>query len=208
MHGFARLADWRMESAAEAADGSVMLALGLDAGKATHPAWPYKYELRYRITVGSTLELALHVKNAAAQTITFEEALHTYLAVSDVRQVVIGGLAGTQYLDKTDGARRKPQGTEPIRITGETDHVYLNTKTACVVDDPAGGRRLVVEKNGSDVTVVWNPWIAKARAMPDFGDDEWPQMLCIETGNAADHAVTLPPGHTHEMRATIRSAPR
>jgi glucose-6-phosphate 1-epimerase len=207
-HGFARLAEWRMESATQAADGSVTLVLGLEASKATHPAWPHGYELRYRVTVGSTLELVLEVRNSSAQAMTFEEALHTYLAVSDVRQVSIVGLAGTQYLDKTDGMRRKTQGPEPIRITGETDRVYLNMRMTCVVDDAKGGRRLAVKKSGSDVTVVWNPWIAKAQAMPDFGDDEWPRMLCIETCNAADHAVTLPPGHRHEMRATIRSEPR
>ena len=68
-------------------------------------------------------------------------------------------------------------------------------------------RRLVVEKRGSDSTVVWNPWIAKARAMPDFGDEGWPRMLCIETGNVADHAVTLQPGQHHELRAVIRGEP-
>jgi glucose-6-phosphate 1-epimerase len=207
-HGFARLAEWHMESATQAADGSVTLVLGLDAAKATNPAWPHAYELRYRVGVGGTLGLFLEVRNTSDGAITFEEALHTYLAVSDVRRVSIAGLAGADYLDKTDGMRRKTQGPDPIRITGETDRVYLNTQTTCVVDDPAGGRRLVVNKQGSDVTVVWDPWVAKAQAMPDFGDDEWPQMLCIETCNAADHAVTLPPGHRHEMRATIRSEPR
>jgi len=207
-HGFARLAEWRVESSTQAADGSVTLALGLDATRATHPAWPHGYELQYRVTVGSALKLALDVRNTSVQAISFEAALHTYLVVSDVRQVSVAGLGRTQFLDKTDGARRKTQGTEPIRITGETDRVYLNTQTTCVVDDPAGDRRLVVDKRGSDVTVVWNPWIAKAHAMPDFGADEWPQMLCIETCNAAEHAVTLPPGHRHEMRATIRSEPR
>lgn len=208
MHGFARLAEWQMESARQATDGSVTLVLGLDASRAVHPAWPHGCELRYRVSVGSTLGLVLEVRNCCAQAITFEEALHTYLAVSDVRQVSIVGLAGTQYLDKTDGMRRKMEGPEPIRITGETDRVYLNTQTTCIVDDPAGGRRLLVEKRSSSVTVVWNPWIAKAHAMPDFGNDEWPQMLCLETCNAADHAVTLPPGHRHEMQAIVRSQPR
>jgi D-hexose-6-phosphate mutarotase len=51
--------------------------------------------------------------------------------------------------------------------------------------------------------VVWNPWIAKAKAMGDFGDDEWPGMVCVETCNVADHAVTLEPGKTHAMTARI-----
>ena len=64
-------------------------------------------------------------------------------------------------------------------------------------------RQISVTKQGSRTTVVWNPWIAKAQAMPDFGDDEWPEMLCIETANAADNAVTLAPGQSHVMSASI-----
>jgi D-hexose-6-phosphate mutarotase len=73
-----------------------------------------------------------------------------------------------------------------------------------VVHDPGWNRRLVVEKTGSDNTVVWNPWIAKAKTMPDFGDDEWPAMLCIETCNVREHAVTIAPGQSHAMGAVIR----
>jgi D-hexose-6-phosphate mutarotase len=62
---------------------------------------------------------------------------------------------------------------------------------------------VIVEKGGSQTTVVWNPWIAKAAAMADFGDDEWPKMLCVETANAGANAITLEPGKTQSMRAVI-----
>ena len=39
--------------------------------------------------------------------------------------------------------------------------------------------------------------------MADFGDDEWPEMLCVETANAADNAVAVAPNHTHTMQAVI-----
>jgi glucose-6-phosphate 1-epimerase len=103
--------------------------------------------------------------------------------------------------------RRKVETSGPIRLTGETDRVYLGTRSTCTVEDPAWSRRLVVEKSGSEATVLWNPWVAKATAMPDFGDDEWPRMLCIETTNVANHAVTLQPGQHHELRAVIKSEP-
>jgi glucose-6-phosphate 1-epimerase len=205
MHGFARLVRWGVEATSRGADGSVTLVLALDRSGAMAPPWPHDFTLRYRIVVGSMLELALEVQNTSGTPWTFEEALHTYLAVSDVREVSIRGLAGVDYLDKTDGMKRKRQDSDPIRITGETDRVYLNTQTTCVLDDPMKGRRLLVEKGGSDVTVVWNPWITKAKALPDFGDEEWLRMLCIETCNAADHAITLGPGARHEMCARIKS---
>jgi len=39
--------------------------------------------------------------------------------------------------------------------------------------------------------------------MADFGDDEWPGMLCIETANVGDAAVTLRPDDRHTMTAEI-----
>jgi glucose-6-phosphate 1-epimerase len=47
--------------------------------------------------------------------------------------------------------------------------------------------------------VVWNPWTAKAAAMPDFGDDEWPNMVCLETANVLNNAITLGAGEEHTM---------
>jgi len=125
--------------------------------------------------------------------------------VNDIDAVLVRGLVGTTYIDKTDGMRRKTQESEALRITAETNRVYLGTRAGCVVEDPAPGRRLVVEKQGSEVTVVWNPWVAMAKTMADLGDDEWRGMLCIETANAADHAVHLGPGERHVLRAVLRS---
>ena len=39
--------------------------------------------------------------------------------------------------------------------------------------------------------------------MADFGDDEWAEMLCIETCNVLDGAITLAPGQAHVMSATV-----
>lgn len=205
MHGFARLEEWGVESVTQAPNGSVTIVLGIESGPEPHPHWPHAFLLRYRVVIGERLDLSLESHNRAEAAITFEEALHTYLAVADVRQISVTGLAGSRYIDKTDGMRRKVQESALIQITGETDRIYLDTKATCILDDPVAGRRLSVEKSGSEATVVWNPWIAKAKAMPDFGDDEWLRMLCIESGNVADHAVTLAPGQRHELRVSIRS---
>jgi D-hexose-6-phosphate mutarotase len=43
--------------------------------------------------------------------------------------------------------------------------------------------------------------------MPDFGDDEYLQMICIESGNVADNALTLPPGATTTMQILLNSRP-
>jgi glucose-6-phosphate 1-epimerase len=72
-----------------------------------------------------------------------------------------------------------------------------------VLEDPAGGRRIVVAKSGSRTTVVWNPWEELTAKMADMEPDAWLHMTCIETVNAGENAVTLQAGETHTMRATV-----
>jgi glucose-6-phosphate 1-epimerase len=147
--------------------------------------------------------MALEVSNQTQNQLTYEEALHTYFAVSDIRNVSVDGLEGTAYIDKTDNFSRKIQPGTPLQIAKETDQVHLNTTATCIVSDTESNRRIVIEKTGSNSTVVWNPWIAKTAGMADMGPDEWQRMICIETANAADNAITLAPGESHRLTATI-----
>lgn len=201
-HGFARLREWTLIEAHEDGDGTVALALEL-SGEGLSPLWPHRFRAVHRIQVGRTLRMALEVHNVGTSSFTFEEALHSYFSVSDIRRVGITGLEGTEYLDKMAASARVREGSEPIRFTGETDRIYLDTRAGCTIHDAGRPRRIVASKEGSDATVVWNPWIAKARAMPDFGDDEWTEMVCVETCNVNAHAVSLAPGGIHVMTAIV-----
>jgi glucose-6-phosphate 1-epimerase len=206
-HGVARLNPWSLDRAEVGADGTAIVTLSLASGARTRDVAPGEFALTFVVRFGDSLSMALTVDNTGDGPLRFEEALHSYFAVSDVRQVRIDGLAGATFIDKTDALARKPQAEAPIAIGAETDRVYLDTSSDVTVTDPGFARRITVSKTGSLATVVWNPWIAKSRAMPDFGDDEWPGMICIETANAADHAITLPPGGRHTMTATVEAAP-
>lgn len=202
-HGFARLREWELAGADEVGD-AVQLSFRLrDNERSRSSAWPYAFAAEYRVTVGRKLGLALDVVNSGTVPFRFEAALHTYFALSDVREASLTGLESTEYLDKVADFARKREGTAPIRFTAETDRVYLETDSECVIHDPGWARQISIAKTGSQSTVVWNPWIAKARAMPDFGDDEWPGMLCIETANVGEAAVTLEPGSHHRTTALI-----
>jgi len=205
-HGFARTAGWSVESVEQPDDVSVAVVLGLEPIQVTRALWRHEFRIRQRVVFGPRLEMRLEVENRSSEPFTFEEALHTYLRVGDVREVTLRGLAGTTYIDKTDGMKRKREDAETIRFRGATDRVFLETDATCVVEDPVLGRRLVVEKHGSATTVVWNPWSEKAQVMTDLGADEWRSMLCVETANAADDAVHLAPGERHVMAAIVRSA--
>jgi D-hexose-6-phosphate mutarotase len=203
MHGFARTTAWKIKSLTADASGTVTAVFVLEASDVTRALWPHDFRIRHIVTVARTLTTALEVTNPSSAPFQFEEALHTYLAVADVRETSVTGLEICAFIDKTDALAVKTNAAAPMRFTGETDRIFENTRATCVAHDAAGGRRLRIEKSGSETTVVWNPWIAKAVAMADFGDDEWPAMLCIETANAGANAITLAPGASHTMRAVI-----
>ncbi len=205
MHGLVRQRPWRVERT-EARDGVVLVTLAIDLNAQESTAWPFDAALRLIVELGEHLNLTLHVQNRSANAITFESALHTYLAIGDVQQTTVHGLEKTRYIDKVDQFKEKWAGREPATITGETDRVYLDTTAPCHVDDPTLRRRITVSKSGSCSTVLWNPWIEKAARMADFGPDEWKHMLCLETANIGPNAVTLPAGATHAMGCHISVA--
>ena len=112
----------------------------------------------------------------------------------------------SHYLDKTDSNREKTQRGDVV-IQSETDRIYLDTQRVVEVSDPVLHRSIVITKENSLTTVVWNPWAQKAAALTDLGEDQWPRMLCIETSNVGAFAVTLAPGQRHSMKATLSVAP-
>jgi glucose-6-phosphate 1-epimerase len=206
MHGFARVSEWAVESARGGGD-VVSVTLSLMPSELSRSLWPHDFKLTYAVTLErDVLKLDLTVTNTGAEGFPFEEALHTYFAVGDVRHASVEGLAHTTYLDKVDNLAEKSQDAAPITFAGETDRVYVATPATCTINDPGLRRRIVVEKEHSDATVVWNPWVAKAKAMADFGDDEWANMVCVESANVGPHAVTLAPGASHGMRVRISTA--
>jgi glucose-6-phosphate 1-epimerase len=201
-HGFVRAKAWEIESVTRAEDAvTVSLFTGSDEG--TKKMWPADFRLAHRATFGPELSMELEMTNTGAAPLRFEEALHTYFRIGDIARACVRGLAGIHYIDKTDGNREKTQQGD-VEITAETDRVYLDTRGAVELEDAALRRRIRVSKENSMATVVWNPWVAKAKAMSDFGDEEWKQMVCVETCNVAKHAVTLRPGEKHRMKATVR----
>jgi glucose-6-phosphate 1-epimerase len=201
-HGIARIATWRWIDSAALTDGGTRVVLALEDSTASRRWWPHPFTLQLAVTVGHDLDLALRVRNQGQETVTWTGALHTYFAVSDVRQVQVEGLSERTFVDRMDGDARKVQHG-PIAFEGETDRIYLDPGPVSRIVDPAWDRRIVIAKRGSGSTVVWNPWVAKSARMPDFGDEEWPEMCCVETARAADDACTLAPGEKHELGVTI-----
>src|SRR6516165_2634109 len=202
-HGFARTATWHLDGAETAGGRSLTLTLSLGDGDVGSPFWPERFRAIYTATFAQTLSLCLAVQNRAKHPIVFEEALHSYFAISNVTEIAVSGLAGTTYIDKTDADRRKVQAADLATITAETDRVYLDTPGQCIIEDRGWRRRIVIEKDGAASSVVWNPWAEKAVAMADLGDPAWRSMVCVETGNIADNEVRLAADAEHKMSTAI-----
>jgi glucose-6-phosphate 1-epimerase len=201
-HGFVRFLPWTVLETHGPRDGISQLRLGLTDSPTTRRYWPHGFRLELIVTVGSALHVDLQIHNTDHDSWSCTGALHSYFPVGDVTHIAIEGLDGTDYIDKVDGGARKTQHGA-IMIRGETDRVFLDTTTICTITDPGLSRRIVVEKRGSRSTVVWNPWIDKARLMADFGDDEYRRMVCVETANAIEDVIQVAPGATHTLGTTI-----
>ena len=95
-----------MEGAIQRDESKIEVTLGLTSSDATRKLFGADFRLRFRVTIGPELEMELEAWNETQAPLTFEEALHTYLAVGDVQKALVLGLEDTTYIDKTDGFKR------------------------------------------------------------------------------------------------------
>ena len=195
-HGTARISEWSLVRVEATAGDGIALELQISLED---------FRLAYEVTFGRELQLKMSVTRSVdgPDAGSCEIALHTYFAVGDIHSAGISGLENAQYIDKMDEGITKPASGEAIAFANETDRVYINTRDACELIDPVWQRRIIVNKSGSDSTVIWNPWIAKSQRMPDFGDHEWPGMVCIETANVGPNRMHLMPGESSDLTVQI-----
>ena len=152
------------------------------------------------------MRLELTVSNTGAKPFRFEEALHTYYRVGDVREVRVRGLDGIAYLDNTDSNKKKKQNGDVV-IGSPTDNAYINTQNPLQLIDPVLKRSIQVTKQNSHSTVIWNPWAEGAHALSDLDDDEWQEMVCVEGSNILENAVELAPSANHRITVTMTVNP-
>ncbi|HEY6094615.1 MAG TPA: D-hexose-6-phosphate mutarotase [Gallionellaceae bacterium] len=197
-HGYARTVMWEVLESKGLPDGATFIRFGLVETDATRAQWPHPSSAQVEVTVGKNLRVDLVTQNKGSQPFVLGEALHTYFHISDVAQMTIRGLEDCEYLDKVGETARRTQ-KDGIVIESEVDRVYVNTGADCVIEDRGLKRAIRIAKQGSQSTVVWNPWVEKADKMGDFGENGYRGMVCVESGNAFDNLVTVKPGETHRL---------
>ncbi len=202
-HGFARLFTWEPVASGNCDNGATFLELALTPGLIADKFRTNDFLVKLRVEVNDKLSAALIIDNTSDKDLSYSAALHSYFNISDIARIKISGLDGKTFIDTLDDTRHVQQGD--ITFAAETDLVYLDTEDTCVIDDPGFKRKIKISKFGSRSTVVWNPWDAKAQRMPDFGNNEYHKMVCVETTNAKADARTLTPGECHTLQVIIES---
>ena len=191
-HGIARINTWTLAKTCDESDGSTTLVF-------TFTDTAHSLEAELRVNAGTALTLELKTTNRGTETYHLTQALHTYFNVEDISATTVDGLDECEYKDMLTGMRLLRQGK--IDFHAETDTLYDSNNKIITIQTPS--RRIKVERAGSQSSIVWNPWTAKAARMADFGDDEYKTMLCVEAANAGLDAIDLAPGASHTLGTRI-----
>ncbi|XP_037491125.1 putative glucose-6-phosphate 1-epimerase isoform X3 [Jatropha curcas] len=117
-------------------------------------------------------------------------------------EVRVEGLETLDYLDNLKDRERFTEQGDAITFESEVDKIYLSTPTKIAIVDHERKRTFVLRKDGLPDAVVWNPWDKKAKAMPDFGDDDYKHMLCVEAA-CIENPITLKPGEEWKGRQEL-----
>ncbi|KAG8363280.1 hypothetical protein BUALT_Bualt19G0005700 [Buddleja alternifolia] len=187
--------------------------------------WPHGFEFRLRVSLASDGNLILisRIRNINGKPFSFSLAYHTYLLVSDIRSLIITflliihsiilqsevrieGLETLDYLDNLSGRERFTEQGDAITFESEVDRVYLSSPRCVAVLDHERKRTYLIRKEGLPDVVVWNPWEKKSKAMTDFGDEEYKQMICVN-GAAIEKNITLKPGEEWTGRIELAAIP-
>lgn len=200
-HGLVRSIDWALQEV-DQQDNSISITFSYNSLEQPLPDWPHAAQLTLSVRLDTQLHISLECRNLGIQPLTFSQALHSYFAVSDIRQVSVKGLHDCQYIETLEDWQTRTQQGD-LRFAGETDRIYLNTPPTLHICDPGWQRSIHLQSSGSNSAVLWNPWIDKAQRLSQFADSAWQRMLCIEHANVLDDAVTLAPNAQHQLGISI-----
>ena len=201
-HGPVRNLPWQISELHVCTDDEVSLSLAPCERVALVP----NLSVSLRITLGDSLSQTLHTRHQGTQPFHLTQALHSYFAVGDATQISIEGLEGLHYLDKLRGMTPHVQQT-PFALDKSCDRIYhhdaQDASHRYTLTDPTWERRIVIETQGSQSVVVWNPGSEGAQAMQDVPDTGWQDFFCIEAANAGPDVITLLPGVEHHLKQTL-----
>jgi glucose-6-phosphate 1-epimerase len=202
VHGFARLMYWDVLETASLETGETRVKLQLCSSEKTKEYWPFDFCAELTVLVGKNLDVKLTITNTGAETFDYSAALHSYFNVSDIGNIKIEGLEGASYYSAF-GSELFKQEDQFLEIRQEENRRYIETESDCVIYDEAFSQAIRVAKEGSKVTVVWNPGEETASKMDDIPEGGFETFVCVEAANYYNDTVKLAAGEKHSTSAII-----
>lgn len=197
-HGFARHLMWQTHGDVCEVAGQAVVSLHLADSPATRDVWPHRFAATVRVALApGALQVTLEVCNQAPSAspesdLSFTGALHTYLAVDDIDQACLSGLAGQAEWNAVTDVHGL--ACDPLTFGGEFDRVYAAATQPLSLHD--GGHCLRISQSATFAdTVVWTPGAALCAKLADMPENGHRHMLCVEAA-AVHGAVTVPGGAT------------
>ncbi len=198
-HGFARTAQWSVVIQEELDEGTTHIQLQLTQNKESLKVWAYNFDVRLDVLVSSTLIIELIITNTDTKSFEISTALHTYINISNIKNIHIEGLENRRYYDSLAQKELVQEGSVVIRE--EVDRVYFETSKNIFLYDK--NRIIKIQQEGSNSMVVWNPWSEKSSQMTDMTPNSYETMVCLETANALEDARVIQPNETHILKVIV-----
>lgn len=191
-HGFARLSNWTVKDVfVDETKMEVELSLVPDE----------KFNVAVTATlfikITDKLEYYLETTNNGDEVFNFSEALHAYFNIGSIDEAEIKGLANHNYRNSLDG--KDYTLGEDLKIRGEFDSAFAHHTGTVEIVDPVLRRVILVEKNGSEKTVVWNP----NKDLAEMSEGQYKKFVCVEPANQGDAFVRLKPKEKHRISMVI-----
>jgi glucose-6-phosphate 1-epimerase len=205
MHGFVREMVWTLvPDECSKNEDALTIVLRLDSNETTNKLWNdsnHPFSLKYTINLTRLgLDIALQVTNTdMTNSMQFTNCFHPYFRVDNSSYITIQGLHEQRFIDKVDKKLEKIQNSIELNIFQEceesnkatpeyfVDRIYENcaVNPLILLQNGVPSLELAKSTNWRD-WVVFNPWKdgKKGAKGPDFDDDGYNYMICIEPTNA------------------------
>ena len=143
----------------------------------TKEMWDKEFLCTFSVKLeADQLRTEMLVNNAGEDSFDFQAALHSYFAVSSLDKLEItGSFEGKEFLNKLagDGGEMQTEDRSAITIGEEYDRVYKGVNDPVLKDAGTGKALNVINEEGWEDTVLWNPYGDEGMGYNNF--------VCVES---------------------------
>jgi len=143
----------------------------------TKEMWDKPFKCTFSVDLkDDSLYTKMLVENTGEEeSFDFQAALHSYFTVSAIENLEISGsFAGKEFLNKMVGdGEMQTEEREVITISEEYDRVYKGVNDPVLKDSGTGKSLSVLNTEGYEDTVLWNPYGNEGMGYNNF--------VCVES---------------------------